>query len=72
MAVVENVAKRKATVKSEGSQNEPKDKRYRGVVGDFYINHLQNSLSNKCESLLKYQKRVLKRLETLLEKMSQK
>lgn len=82
MASVENVVpknivefnilieKSKINVSDEGK--EESKIYYNKAIGSLYLGHLSKSLNNKCEDLLKLQKKVTGQINALIEKFSQK
>lgn len=78
MSYVGNVAEKikvqemqvsKPNGKSNGKSN---GRHYQKVAGTFHIRHLQNSLSDKCDSLVQFQQKVVEQLEALIGKISKK
>lgn len=64
----------KVTIKKSQPDEKPNGTKnnYNRIAGTLNIRHLQSSLSEKCEDLVKFQKKIVEQLEVLMGKISKK
>lgn len=56
----------------ESERNKLVPKYYEQICGTFTIQHLKNSLSYRCDELVKFQSKIMEQLDIIIQKLTHK
>lgn len=65
----EEIVYKEIKTPKNNKDSEESGRDYRRAADSFTLNHLQNSLSSKCDKLIEFQKKVLEQMDEVIGKV---